>query len=149
MDNKVVHLPCADTAPGKGKATSKLILETYGSLSEHNRSVEKVTAKIAKKGYQVDAARVEKVLKATVLEDLISEADVEAAGKVLQTLVNLNQMSNFKPKGRVSAYGVAEFVTSGLQEAKFAHAWRVKSCLTSIIRVALDAHEKQQKLVIG
>src|SRR5215217_6798631 len=77
----------------KGRTTPTMlwekIIRAYDGLPEDERTILRVASELEVQGQRVPASRVGRVLKETVLEDMIEPRELETTGKVLRALVDL------------------------------------------------------------
>ncbi len=67
----------------------KLIIEAYNELPEADRTSHKVYARLREQGHSISVNRVQDVLSATILSEMLNEEDVRVFVRMLNTVFDI------------------------------------------------------------
>jgi hypothetical protein len=128
------------------KASWQEVIDAYHALPEEERTTLNVAAKLNKNGWRIRPDTVATVLKATVLQDLITEDEVRATAKVLNYLVDLTLTEEHGGNFRETASWAAEDFTSGLDVIDAPKAYSLRVALSYLLDLLLRHLEQSRDI---
>ncbi len=130
------------------KTTWQKIVAAYHSLPEDERTALNVAARVNDGKRRVRSDLVSEVLKATVLEERISENDLRITAKVLRTLVDFSRTWERNDSFSDAVERVAREITRGLKRIGTNGSCRdlgyeVYLCLGHMLDMLESEHQSQ------